>query len=240
MIREATLRLSAMTLGIAGIVAATSTMSRAEYLQYTTTTSIISTTAPLTTITAGTETITQGTYVQTAPYAGVLAADGNEVRVVGLASNAAAPSTPASGPLGTDIVPVQFDIISPAGSLIDSVDFTYSTTITFKDYATAASTTLLGTGTITVTGRILGLIGNGQVSLQNFNFATVPASGIFTAGPDTFKVTETGFTPPGTSNGGTLGLHIVSVPEPASMALIGMGGLGAIGVFRRRKAAKIA
>lgn len=232
-------RLAGLSLGLAVVVGFGASTSRAEYLQFTSTSTVTPLTPPLINPTSGTENFTQGTFTQTAPYAGLAAPDGNEVRVLALASNSAANNINANAPFGSDIVIAAFDALAPTGTAVDTVNFNYSVKLTFTDYASETSTAPLGTGTITVSGRLNGIIGNGQVFINNFDFATSPAGGSFTTNNgDTFTLSLPSFTRPGASNDGTLGIHVVrSVPEPASMVMLGLGGLGAVGLFRRRKAA---
>jgi len=246
MFRRSVLRLATWSLGIAGILASAVPTARAEYIRYTTTASITGVTNPVgATITSGFENYTQGAFVQSAPYFGVLINNGspatnNEVRVLGLMSDPAQTPIAAFSPSGTDIVIAAFDPVSGASSPSNAIDFNYSLVVNVTDFTTPTGTVPDGTGTFTVTGRITGSFGAGQTLLTNLEFATTPINGIFmTTNGDTFTVSFSGFTPPGASDDGTLGVHILSarsVPEPASAALLCLGGLGFAAFYRRRKA----
>jgi len=250
MMKKDALRRVARTLGVVGLLAVATSSARAEFIEYSTTVTISQAPgsySPVagTTFPTGTETITQGSFVQVAPFAGFRTAAGNEVDLIALASNPLPPHQNTQGG-GTDIVFAQIDATSSAlTTTVEAVAFNYTFTVTIADYATlnAPVGSQLGTATVQFVGRIQGNIGNGTVDFSNLNFATIPANGVVQATDGHFfDVTIGGFTPPGLENNGTLGAHITlrSVPEPASMAMLGLGGLGAFGLFRRRKTATIA
>jgi hypothetical protein len=91
------------------------------------------------------------------------------------------------------------------------------------------------------TGSITGNV-NGEppaaINGNVFNFAVSPTSQVYNLG--TYDATNKGGTGPGSSGGvltdGTLqgNISAASVPEPASVFLVGVGGLGLLAVARRR------
>jgi hypothetical protein len=245
MMMKDALRRVARTLGVVGLLAVATSSARAEFIEYSTTVVIDQTPGSFTPGTAtfptGFETITQGAFVQIAPFAGIRTTNGNEVDMIALMSN---PNPPHSSTIlgGTDIVFAQIDASSTTNTTVtEAVAFNYTFTVTIKDYTSllAPVGAVSGTATVQFTGRLVGVIGNGAVAFTNLNFATIPSDGLVMASNGhVFKVTPGGYTAPGTENNGSLGAHIslVSVPEPASMAMLGLGGIGAVGLFRRRTA----
>ena len=132
------LRLAAWGLGIAAMLALATSSARAEFIEYTTSVTIDQTPGSYTpagaTFPTGTEIVTQGSYTQTAPFAGILTPNGNQVNLIGLASN---PNPPHTNTIlgGSDIVFAQIDASSSAStSTVDHVAFNYTFTLTILNY----------------------------------------------------------------------------------------------------------
>ncbi len=110
----------------------------------------------------------------------------------------------------------------------DSFSGSYDFTVTFTVGA--------ATKTVDFTGTYSGKIGDHST---NMSFSTPIASlSSFTLGGALFTLSDNSATPP--AAGGGIGSFSVlvsaaAVPEPTSMALLGMGGVGAWGLFRRMR-----
>lgn len=116
-----------------------------------------------------------------------------------------------------------------SGTFSGSYDFQ----VTFKDVSSGL------TQVVDFTGTYSGSVNAGGSSNVIFSTAT-PSVSAFTLGGSNYMLSHNQSSSPqlgGTGNAGTFSVLVTasSVPEPASIALLGMGGFGAIGLFRRFK-----
>jgi len=220
------LRLAGLGLGLAALLAVGTPSARAEFFEYTSTVEITSFLSP------------PGSTVVSTAGGGTTAsitAPGTGNSVVLNAQNSSLVNLHQNAFVGTNIVPLSLD---PNGDTptADNFDFNFTLRVTVTDYPTPIAGAPNGTGTFTFLGRLTGAVGNFASNLTLFSFAPSPQS-LF-IGTETYTVSFNGFTPPGIDNNGTLGLRVRAVPEPTSLALLGLGGVGALGLTLRRRMAK--
>jgi hypothetical protein len=94
-------------------------------------------------------------------------------------------------------------------------------------------------------GKLTGFIDGRSPTSTNLSFSVVDFSPALNTGPTVttgdgnFRVTMRSFQNPGLGVGSPGGLtaRVFAVPEPSSMTLVGLGGLGALALYRRRSKA---
>jgi len=158
-------------------------------------------------------------------------------------------TSPASGnatPPGTNIVfgQVQLGDNGVSTSYTDSYAFAYEFDVTLTDVTSGLS------GVFKITGTLTGTItdNGGSFSSLFANVYDAPLSQTLSIGGNAYTVTvanTSGFytnpSPPQgagmtSSTNGTFSANVIaSVPEPASMTLVGIGGLLGVGLLRRRR-----
>jgi len=146
-------------------------------------------------------------------------------------SNAAAP-----GGTNSTVAFSQLLDLAPGGVYSDSYNVPYTITMTLTN------TNSGGTDTFTITGSMIGTISStdGSTVSSNFNSSTIDPILVFskTIGDAVFTLSAPVLTPPGAplDNGtglvGTFVVTVSAVPEPSSIALMGLGVLGLVGVGR--------
>jgi MYXO-CTERM domain-containing protein len=134
----------------------------------------------------------------------------------------------------------------PSAAASDFVDITFTFTVTISDYASKTSTALLGTGTATFFGRLVGPIGDSGtgVVFQDLGQSPLvpgnPAQAlVLVSGGDNYIGAPYTPSPPGDLGGGQTSDGVMgamfsttTVPAPASLGLLGLGGLVTL---RRRR-----
>lgn len=131
---------------------------------------------------------------------------------------------------GSDVVFANLDVSSTAEPTApDVIDGAYSIVMHLTDDASSESADL------TFTGSLKGPVS--KISANVTNVFDAPQTQTVTLGGLLYVVTIGPYTPPGPPGGrkGAIGAHVSCVPEPGSMALLGMGALPLVGFLRRRK-----
>lgn len=212
-----------MTALAVGLSLGTQTDARAAFGDFSYSTFVSATsTPPPPTPTTTTASVTQG---------------GVEVTLTGLPSPAPANALPP----GTDIVfgNIAVNASALANGTTQAISIAYDFRVTVTDLGTPNSTAFND-----ITGMLGGSVTRTASGTFQFNITntylptnyTIPPSGAFPSGT-IYQVFANAFTPPG-GNPGTFGAHVTAnaVPEPSSVVLIGLGGLGAVFALRRRRA----
>jgi len=231
-----------MALAIAAVLgfAAVAAPARAEFFDYTTsvTASLI---APTTgTLIPGTELFTSGTYVRLVPNVTYTGPNGNQLVIDALDSNPTPPHLTANGGTGITFGAIHSGNVTLAGSgLVDTFALNFTYVITLTDYPSNLTPPGPGnpTDTVTVTGRIDGSLGNGggNGTISALTFAGTNVLTYPTGQSYTFTNLDSDGIIGASGNPSSVSAVLTSapVPEPASLSLLGLGGLGAWRWVRR-------
>jgi len=135
------------------------------------------------------------------------------------------------GNFGTDVVLANLDVSSsaPGEDPFTGSSGAWSLTMNITDDASSAS------GQVTFTGTLTGSVRPNASNLNNV--FDPPQTQTITLGGVPYIITVGPYTPPGppgSAQKGAIAAHVVCVPEPSSVALLGLGLLPMMGLVRRR------
>ena len=172
----------------------------------------------------------------TAPASSPVDATPNGIATLGFTANNSVTTLSAAG-LGTDITPLSLTLTgTSAGTATFSIPVDFTVTIT--DVASGM------TDTVEFKGTLSGPVTVGNPAAANIVLTgSMIIQGVNNTGVN-YMVTGPNYLPNGpvavggTSSGG-IGLHVRAIPEPASMTLLSMGAIGALGMIRRRRKATV-
>jgi len=141
---------------------------------------------------------------------------------------------------GTDTLnfaDVNVTTTAPRGGAGDSFSVGYTLNIALTNTGPPSGPGFLETRDLRLSG-VVTFSGVNQGAGTVTNMFMAPSMGSVVVGGITFTGAANASSPPTINGtGGSIGGTVVAaVPEPASMAMLGVGGLGALVMFRRRKA----
>jgi len=147
----------------------------------------------------------------------------------------------ATFPPGTDITIMTITLSNLSDTLTSTFSFDYQLTLSVTDYnfqiANNITNLQTGVGTIVIAGHLVGSYDTSQQNTSVFTMVPQAPGGIFAAGDSLYQLFSLAFIPPSDGGIGGITAHLNSpptIPEPASMTLLGIGALGMCRMIRRR------